>query len=94
MIKTVITSITDRRKTRKLENISYRRNAENFLNLPGNIRFENDNLIVFIKLIMRLYRFHPLLAVKLFDHIVGRKNVYTETFLPIVGLRCLEPIKS
>jgi hypothetical protein len=84
MIKIAIISITDRRKTRRLEKISRRLSDENLLNLFENIRFGNDNLIVFVKLIMRLYRFHRSFAVEPRDYIVGRNDVYSERFLPII----------
>jgi hypothetical protein len=75
-----------RKKMRKMERISCRRNDENFLNLFGNIRFGNDNLIIFVKLIMRLYRFHRFLAVRPRDYIIEKNDIYFEVFLPIIIL--------
>jgi hypothetical protein len=68
---------------RKLEKINRRRNAESFSDLFGNIYFGSDNLIVFIKLIIRLHRFHRSLAVKPPDHIVGKNDVYPGTSFSI-----------
>jgi hypothetical protein len=86
IIRFAITLTTDKRKMKKLEKISRRRNAENLLNLPGNIRFGNNNLIVFVKLIIYFHRFHRLFAAEPSDYIVGRNDIYLETFFPIIIL--------
>jgi hypothetical protein len=86
IIKIAVILTTGRKKTKTLEKINYRRNDENFLNLPENIRFENDNLIVFVKLIMHFHRFYRLFAAGPRDYIVGRNNIYPEMFFPIIIL--------
>jgi hypothetical protein len=86
IIKSVIILITDKRKMRKLEKINRRRSAESILNLLGNIYFGNDNLIVFVNLIMRFHRFHRLFAVKPPVYIIGKSDIYFETFFPITIL--------
>src|SRR6266536_4351862 len=73
MIKVAVTPTAGRRKTRRLKKISRRRSAENVLGLPGVIRLESDNLMIFVGLIIRLHRLHPSLAVGPRDHIVGKK---------------------
>jgi hypothetical protein len=67
---------------RKLEKISYRRNAENLTNLSENFYFETDNLIVFVKLIIcfyRFYRFYPPFITRSRDYIVEKNDIYFGT---------------
>jgi len=84
IIRTAVTSIIDRRETRRLERINYRRNAEKLLVLFEDIRLESDNLIVFVRPTVRLHRLHRSLAVVLRDHVVGRRDAYPEVFLPTI----------
>jgi hypothetical protein len=84
MIRAAIILIIEGKKTRKLERINRRRNAENLPNLPEIIYFGNDNLMIFVELIIRFYRFHPLFAVKPRNYTVGRKDVYPEISLSII----------
>jgi hypothetical protein len=77
MTKAAVTLIVSKRKTKRLKKINYRRNVESLSNLPGMIRFGNDNLIIVVRLIMRFHRFHPSLAARPQDHAVKKK-----TFIP------------
>ncbi len=86
IIKAAVTLTADKRKIRRLKKIDRRRNAESLLNLSGVIRLGSDNLMIFVKLIIRLRRFYPSLAVGPRDHIVKRRDVYLVTFLPITIL--------
>jgi hypothetical protein len=83
MTKAVITPTASRRKTRKLERISHRRSAESLPNLSGSVYLGNDNLIVFVRPIMRLHRLHPSLVAGPRDHTVGKNDIYPKTSLPI-----------
>jgi len=55
MIKAAVILTTGRRKTRRLEKISYRRSTESLLNLPGDIYLGSDDLIIFVRPIIRLH---------------------------------------
>jgi hypothetical protein len=86
IIKTAVTLTVGKKKTRRLKRISRRRNAENLSNLPGVIRLGSDNLIIVVRLIIRLYRFHSLLAVRPRDYVIGKKNVYPKVSFPTIIL--------
>jgi hypothetical protein len=86
IIKIAITLNIGRKKMRKLEKISCRRNAESLPGLPGDIYFGSDNLIIFVKLIMRLYRFYPPFVVGPRDYAVGKNDDYLEMFFPTIIL--------
>jgi hypothetical protein len=86
MTKITIISIINKRKMKRLKRISHRRNVENFPNLPESVYFGSDNLIIFIKLIIRLHRYHPSFMIRPRDHTVERKNIYSETSLPTIIL--------
>jgi hypothetical protein len=86
IIRIIIMLIIGRRKIKKLERISRRRNAENLLDLPKDIRFRSDNLIVFVKLIIYFYRFYRLFAAEPRDYIIGINIIYFEISLPIAIL--------
>jgi hypothetical protein len=86
MIKIAVILTTGRRKTKKLEKINRQRSVENLPSRPENIRFGNDNLIVFVKLIIRFYRFHRSFAAEPRDYIIGKNDIYFGTFLPITIL--------
>jgi hypothetical protein len=81
--KTAITPTIGRKKM-KLEKINRRRNAESLSSLPGIIRLGNNNLMIVIRLTMRLHRFYPSLAARPRDHTVGKQNVYPGIFFLII----------
>jgi hypothetical protein len=82
IIKTAVTPIAGRRKTRRLERISRRRSTESLSDLSGIIRFGSDNLMIVVRSIMRFHRFHSSLAAGPRDHTVGGKNVYPGISFP------------
>jgi hypothetical protein len=84
MIRIAVLLITYRRKTRRLETINYRRNAENLSDLSVKIYFGSDNLIVFIKLILHFRRFRPSFVTELRDYIIEKNDFYFGMFLPII----------
>jgi hypothetical protein len=86
IIRAVIMLSVGKKKTRKLEKISRRRNAESLSGLPGMIRLGSDNLIMIVKLIMRFYRLYPSLAAGPRDYAVRKKNVYFRISLSTIIL--------